>query len=73
MLKYQAASDSIRRIDSQTKGSVIETIHTTKQEVAQGKQRNWYLIIIILLVLRGTPDVLTVEQNSTYSLPYLQT
>ena len=51
MVSYQQCSDSIRRIDSQTKASVLETIHSTKQEVAQTKQKNWVLTIGILLVL----------------------
>lgn len=51
MASYQQCSDSIRRIDSQTKGSVLETIHTTKQEVAQIEQKNWVLTISILLLI----------------------
>ena len=51
MASYQECSDSIRRIDSQTKASVLETIHSTKQEVAQTKQKNWLLTIGMLLVL----------------------
>ncbi len=51
MVSYQQCSDSIRRIDSQTKASVLETIHTTKQEVAQSKQKNWLLTIGMLLIL----------------------
>jgi tetratricopeptide (TPR) repeat protein len=50
MAKYQDCADSIQRIDTQTKGSVIETIHTTKQEVAKTKQWVWDLIIAIFSI-----------------------
>jgi tetratricopeptide (TPR) repeat protein len=34
MYKYQDCTDSIRKIDSQTKGSYIETMHNTQKEAA---------------------------------------
>ena len=48
MAKYQDCSDSIRKIDAQTKGSVLETIHITTNEVQKSKKRLWYLLGIIL-------------------------
>jgi tetratricopeptide (TPR) repeat protein len=50
MVKYQDCADSIQKIDTQTKGSVIETIHTTKQEVSKTKQWVWDLIIAIFSI-----------------------
>jgi tetratricopeptide (TPR) repeat protein len=50
MIKYQYCTDSILKIDAQTKGSVIETIHTTNQEVVKTKQWVWDLIIAIFII-----------------------
>ncbi|MEI6555862.1 MAG: tetratricopeptide repeat protein [Paludibacter sp.] len=68
MKNYQDCSDSIRRIDAQTKGSVLETIHESKKEVS--KSHNWIvslaLIVIIggLLIILMLPVVGTTQQGS---------
>lgn len=51
MALYQDCSDSIRKIDAQTKGSVIETIHATRQESEKKQNRLWYLGIALLVVI----------------------
>jgi len=50
MLKYQACSDSLRKIDSQTKGSVLETIHKNSTEYVKVKTRFWYFIGFVALL-----------------------
>jgi tetratricopeptide (TPR) repeat protein len=50
MKLYQDCSDSIKKIDTQTKGSFIETMHTTRKEVVKTKRWLWYLVGLILLV-----------------------
>ncbi len=54
MNKYVQLSDSLRKIDAQTKGSYIETVHTTKIEAAQNKNRVMYLTFITVLILIGS-------------------
>ena len=53
MLKYQACSDSLRKIDSQTKGSVLETIHKNSTEYVRVKARFWYLFGFIVILGAG--------------------
>ena len=54
MSKYQDCNDSIRKIDSQTKGSYIETMHNTQQEAAKSRNWIWYLLISIVLIISGS-------------------
>ena len=51
MMGYQYCIDSLRKIDTQAKGSSIENLHHTKHEVV--KTRKWvgYLCGVILLIL----------------------
>jgi len=51
MSSYQDCSDSIQKIDAQTKGSILETIHASKKEVFRNEQKVWHLRGLILLVL----------------------
>jgi len=51
MARYQDCSDSIRKIDIQTKGSVLETMHDAKKEMAKSNQKFWYVCIILLLAI----------------------
>ena len=51
MIRYQQCSDSVRTIDAQTKGSVMEVIHNVNNEVAQAKAKLDSVIIVSLLVL----------------------
>ncbi len=51
MLYYQNCSDSIRKIDSQTKGSYIETMHNTQNEAAKSRSWIWYLSAFVLLII----------------------
>ncbi|MFZ4799125.1 MAG: tetratricopeptide repeat protein [Bacteroidia bacterium] len=54
MNKYVALGDSIRKIDTQIKGSYMETMHKAKKEAAQSKNLVWYLSCLVLLVLVGS-------------------
>ena len=51
MNKYVAIGDSLRKIDAQTKGSYIETMHTTEKEAAKNKNLVVYLSLLVLLIL----------------------
>ncbi len=53
MVGYQNCIDSLRKIDTQPKGSYIENMHQTKHEVVKTKKWLWYLcagIVPILIV-----------------------
>jgi tetratricopeptide (TPR) repeat protein len=52
MTHFQACSDSLRIIDLQTKTTVLESIHESKQ--AEGKSRNKFYSIAILLLILST-------------------
>jgi hypothetical protein len=54
MSKYQDCDDSIRKIDLQTKGSYIETMHNTQKEAAQSRSWIWYLFALIILLVSGS-------------------
>ncbi len=51
MSKYQDCNDSIRQIDSQTKGSYIETMHNTQKEVVKSHSWICYLLVFIFMVV----------------------
>jgi len=51
MNKYVELGDSLRKIDAQTKGSVLETIHETTLEVSNTKQQRFYLAGFLLLCI----------------------
>jgi hypothetical protein len=51
MNKYVHLGDSLRKIDAQTKGSYIESMHDTRLEVVKTKQWVWYLVVIISIVI----------------------
>ena len=51
MHRYQVCSDSIRKIDAQTKGSILETIHNTNLEVVKVKNNFWLMVGLIILVI----------------------
>jgi len=55
MNKYVALGDSLRRIDTQTKGSVLEVLYKTDVEVVKSRSRFWYLFafFVIMLVTGG--------------------
>jgi len=50
MSKYQDCDDLIRKIDLQTKGSYIETMHYTQKEVLKSQSWIWYLSVLVLLI-----------------------
>jgi tetratricopeptide (TPR) repeat protein len=54
MNKYVTLGDSIRKIDTQIKGSYMETMHKAKKEASQSKNLVWYLSCLVLLVLVGS-------------------
>jgi len=51
MTHYQQCSDSIRKIDAETKGSILETIHYKDIEVVNTKNKFWYLFAFFLFVV----------------------
>jgi len=51
MDKYVQLSDSLRKVDAQTKGSYIESIHSETREVSKTKQNLVYLLGVLLLVI----------------------
>jgi len=50
MTQYQNCSDSVRKVESQTKSSVLEKLHDATQ-VAKGTKRDMILIVSLLLIL----------------------
>ena len=51
MSKYQDCSDSIRKIDAQTKGSYIETVHNSTKEVVKANHKMSYLYFLLALII----------------------
>ena len=51
MVGYQYCIDSLRKIDTQPKGSYIENMHQTKHEVVKTKKWLWYLCFVIVPIL----------------------
>ena len=51
MNMYVQLSDSIRKIDTQIKGSYMETTHIAKKEAAKNKYIAWYLGLLALMLL----------------------
>jgi tetratricopeptide (TPR) repeat protein len=51
MNEYVLAGDSLRKIDAQTKGSILETIHNTNLEVVKVKNNFWLMVGLITLVI----------------------
>jgi tetratricopeptide (TPR) repeat protein len=57
MNQYVILYDSVRKIENQSKGSLIESIHSSKMEVIKTKNSQWYLVgfvlvgVLIVLVL----------------------
>ena len=49
MNKYIVMNDSVRKIESQTKGSTVEYIHDSTMKVIKIKTINWYLLVVMLL------------------------
>lgn len=55
MQQYVILSDSLRKIDTQTKGSVLETMHLTQRQAADTRNKLWYLLgLILIIILLGT-------------------
>ena len=52
--KYVKLGDSIREIDAQTKGSVLEALHLTKKKADNTKRQRLYLFgLLLLLTIAG--------------------
>jgi tetratricopeptide (TPR) repeat protein len=51
MSKYQDCTDSIRKIDSQTKGSYIENMHNTQKNAEKSRSWIWYLSVFVFLII----------------------
>ncbi len=54
MSLYQDCTDSIRKIDAQTKGSYIETMHNTKREATSTRYKLLYALIFLFVVIVGS-------------------
>ncbi|MHB9141509.1 MAG: tetratricopeptide repeat protein [Paludibacter sp.] len=63
MNKYVALGDSIRKIDGQTKGRYIETMHSNTQEVVKTKNTLKYLFVFLLLVIIASVLIYTLKQH----------
>lgn len=75
MSKYQDCDDSIRKIDLQTKGSYIETMHNTQKDAEKSRSWIWYIsalaiLIIVLAILfyirkhrKGIQTIKTIEEK----------
>jgi tetratricopeptide (TPR) repeat protein len=63
MSKYVKLGDSIRKIDAQIKGSYIETMHSTRQEVEKKQSWLWYLGAILLIVIITSVSVYIVKHR----------
>ncbi len=50
MTYYQAYTDSVRRIDIQTKSTIIENIHQTNEQALKSKRSMWISISILPLL-----------------------
>lgn len=51
MNKYVYLGDSLRKIEAQTKGSYIESMHNTEKEVVKTRQWIWYLASAVVLLI----------------------
>ncbi len=51
MNKYVALGDSLRKIESQTKGIILETIHNTDIQVVRSKSMLWYVVFFFLVII----------------------
>ena len=51
MSKYQDCDDSIRKIDLQTKGSYIETMHNTQKDAEKSRNWIWYISVLAILII----------------------
>jgi len=54
IILYQKCSDTIRTIDAQTKGSVLEVIHNVNNQVVKARTTlNFFVAVALLLLLSG--------------------
>jgi tetratricopeptide (TPR) repeat protein len=51
MVAYQNCIDSLRKIDTQPKGSYIENLHHTKAESKQNRLKIWIVICILFILI----------------------
>jgi tetratricopeptide (TPR) repeat protein len=51
MVAYQNCIDSIRKIETQPKGSYIENLHLTKVESKQNKLKLWIIICVLFIFI----------------------
>lgn len=54
MNKYVILGDSIRKIDTQTKGSVLETMHISKKKTEEAENRFRHLFILLFMLIGAT-------------------
>lgn len=50
MERYVKLGDSIRKIDAQTKGSILEALHSTEKKADNTKQQRLYLFGLVILL-----------------------
>ena len=65
MMGYQYCIDSIRKIDGQTKGSILETIHASKKEISRNEQKVWLLrgFILLLAIVAYAFGIFTIRRT----------
>jgi tetratricopeptide (TPR) repeat protein len=65
MTQYQNYTDSIRNVETQTKATVLENLHTTTQET-QGTKRNmiWIVLVLLCVLLVGAMSFLVLHRRS---------
>jgi hypothetical protein len=63
MAKYQDCTDSIRIIDSQTKGTVLETMHKTTNEAVKTKSKLWFLFLVLILAIFSAISIYIVKHR----------
>lgn len=51
---YQDYTDTIRKIESQTKANVLENLHQANNEVVKTKYRMLYLVLVLILLIFST-------------------
>jgi len=51
MSSYQTCTDSVRKIESQTKSTVLEALHTTTEDADNSKKQNTFLGLLLLAII----------------------
>jgi len=54
MMNYQDCNDSVRKIDAQTKGSILESMHILNKQVIATKNNGIVIFVLFILVILGS-------------------